>query len=57
MDSAGGAAKRGGEDGEKKEAKVKRKEVIRAPGPTSMVVSWIAETPRALARLIVRRRF
>ena len=51
----GRGGQRGGEDEEKKEAKVKRKEGILAPGPTSMVVSWIAKTPRALTRVIIRR--
>ena len=53
----GRGSQRGGEDEEKKEAKVKRKEGILAPGPTSMVVSWIARTPRALTRVIIRRGF
>ena len=50
----GRGGQRGGEDGEKKEAKVRLKEGILAPGPTSMVVSWIAETPRGLTRVIIR---
>ena len=40
----GRGGERGGVDGERKEAKVRLKEGILAPGPTSMVVSWIAET-------------
>ena len=48
----GRGGQRGGEDEEKKEAKVKRKEGILAPG-----VSWIARTPRALTRVIIRRGF
>ena len=47
----------GGVDGKRKEAKVRLKEGILAPGPTSMVVSWIAKTPRALTRVIIRRGF
>ena len=46
---------RGGEE-EKKEAKGKVKGGY-APGPTSMVVSWIAKTPRALTRVVIRRGF
>ena len=53
----GRGGQRGGEDGEKKEAKVRLKEGILAPGPTSMVVSWIAETPRGLTRVIIREGF
>ena len=53
----GRGGQRGGEDGEKKEAKVRLKEGILAPGPTSMVVSWIAETPRGLTRVIIRGGF
>ena len=56
MDSAGGAA-REEEKIEKKEAKVRLKEGILAPGPTSMVVSWIAETPRGLTRVIIMGGF
>ena len=53
----GRGGQRGGVDGERKEAKVRLKEGILAPGPTSMVVSWIAKTPRALTRVIIRRGF